>query len=324
MNTMADLQSEYLFAEPIPDIPPALNPQQERARAMAGTPADRAQYVLDVPIAFDEYRRANKYIDALLARAKVAKKPGGLWIIGEGGRGKSFILERLLKRLKPIEGDHRRLCPVLYLTFEARPNIGEIYIRLLMQLGQDPRSLKGLNLKELRDTLRDAVQTAGVLLIAFDEAQHLWVLASKKGKGDAGGALGATLKRLYETLGVAFIFVGTPPLDEIRRQDEQTTRWPGLSFLKAFSFNEEFLGILSTLDECLPMPEKANLIDSKLSKAIFDSCRGSFRLLKMLLAEAVRSASQKGKPRISLEHLAEAHFLVHCSEETPFGPVPLN
>lgn len=324
MNTMADLHSEHLFAEPTPATAPALDPEQERARAMAGTPEVRAQYVLDVPIAFDEYRRANKYIDALLSRAKVTKKPGGLWIIGEGGRGKSFILERLLKRLKPLEGDHRRHCPVLYLTFEARPSIGEIYILLLTQLGQDPRSLKRLNLKELRHTLRDAVQTAGVLVIAFDEAQHLWVLATKKSKGDAGGALGATLKRLYDFLGVAFVFIGTPPLDEIRRQDEQTTRWPGLSFLNAFSYNEEFLGVLSTLDQCMPMLEKADLIDKKLSKEIFDSCRGSFRLLKMLLAEAVRIASQKGKKGISREHLAEAHFLVHCSEETPFGAVPLN
>ena len=136
MKKISDLHSEHLFAEPALDVTAALDPQQERARAMAGTPDERAQYVMDVPIAFDDYRRANKYIDALLARAKVAKKPGGLWIIGEGGRGKSFILERLLKRLKPIEGDHRRLCPVLYLTFEARPNIGEIYIRLLMQLAR--------------------------------------------------------------------------------------------------------------------------------------------------------------------------------------------
>ncbi|RKT58787.1 TniB protein [Azonexus fungiphilus] len=324
MNTMADLHSEHLFAEPTSTTTPALDPIKERTRAMAGSPDDRAQYVLDVPIAFDEYRRANKYIDALLARAKVSKKPGGLWIIGEGGRGKSFILERLLKRLKPVEGDHRRLCPVLYLTFEARPSIGEIYIRLLMQLGQDPRSLKGLSLKELRDTLRDAVKTTGVLLIAFDEAQHLWILASRKIKGDAGGALGATLKRLYDFLGVAFVFIGTPPLDEIRRQDEQTTRWPGLSFIKAFSYNDEYLGVLATLDQCLPMPEKANLIDSELSKSIFDSSRGSFRLLKMLLADAVRIASRKGNKRISREDLAEAHFLVHCSEETPFGPVPLN
>lgn len=56
MNSMVDLHSEHLFAEPTPAIVPALDPQQERARAMAGTPDERAQYVLDVPIAFDEYR----------------------------------------------------------------------------------------------------------------------------------------------------------------------------------------------------------------------------------------------------------------------------
>jgi hypothetical protein len=292
--------------------------------AMAGTPDDRAQYVLDVPIAFDEYRRANKYLDALLDRSKVSSKPGGLWIIGEGGRGKSFILERLLKRLKPIEGNHRRHCPVLYVTFESRPSIGEIYVRMLIQLGQDPRSLGKLSLKELRDTLKNAVEATGVLLIAFDEAQHLWVLLSKRSKGDAGGTLGAALKRLYDFLGVAFVFIGTPPLHEIRCQDDQTTRWPGVSFLKAFQYNNEYLGVLATLDECLPMPEKAGLICPNLSAEIFESCRGSFRLLKMLLADAVRIASREGAQCISRQHLAEAHFLVHCAEETPFGPVPAN
>lgn len=320
----ADLKSDHLFGEPYSSTIEPLDPLMERARALAGTPDDRAQYVLDVPVAFDEYRKANRYIDALLARAKVSRKPGGLWIIGEGGRGKSFILERLLKRLKPVEGNHRRHCPVIYITFESRPSIGEIYIRLLLQLGQDPHSLKRLSLKELRETLKDAVKTAGVLLIAFDEAQHLWVLASKKNKGDAGGTLGATLKRLYDFLGVACIFIGTPPLDEIRRQDEQTTRWPGLTYLKAFQFNDEFLGVLATLDECLPMPKKSGLIDPKLSNEIFVSSRGSFRLLKILLAEAVRIASRKGDKCILRIHLAEAHFLVHCSEETPFGPVPAN
>lgn len=319
-----DLESEHLFAEGKEQTVNAINPKEERALAMAGGPDDRAQYVLDVPVAFDGYRKANKYIDALLARAKVSSKPGGLWIIGEGGRGKSFILERLLKRLKPVEGEHRRYCPVLYITFESRPSIGEIYIRLLIQLGQDPRSLKGLTLKELRDILKDAVGTAGVLLIAFDEAQHLWVLSTKKSKDDAGGTLGAALKRLYDFLGVAFVFIGTPPLDKIRSRDQQSTRWPGLSFLQAFQFNDEFLGILAALDECLPMPQKANLIDPNLSKQIFESSRGSFRLLKMLLAEAVRIASQSGAKLISQGHLAEAHFLVHCAEETPFGNLSAN
>lgn len=319
----ADLNSEHLFGAPPPPVTtaPVLTPRQERDRVMTGTPEDRAKYVLEVPIAFDEYRRANRYLESLLARSKSSSKPGGLWIIGEGGRGKSFILQRLLMRLKPVEGDHSRQCPVLFLTFEACPKISEVYVRLLLQLGQDPRSLGRMTLPELRDTLHDAVEAAGVLLIAFDEAQHLWVRKSNR-SGDAGGTLGAALKRLYDHLGVAFVFIGTPPLNEIRRQDEQTTRWPGLTFLKAFSFDQEFLGVLAALDECMPMPERANLATPKLAQAIFDSCRGSFRLLKMLLAEAVRIASQKGKKSVSRAHLAEAHFLVHCSEATPFGPVP--
>jgi len=323
MNSV-DLDSEYIFAEPTSPVEAPLSPIQERANAMAGTPDERAQYVIDVPIAFDDYRRANKYIDALLARAKVSKAPGGYWIIGGGGLGKSFIVQRLLKRHKPVEGDHRRHCPVLYMTFESRPNISEVYVRLLLLLGQDPRTITGMSPRDLRETLSDAVKTAGVLLIAFDEAQHLWVLASKNNKKDAGGTMGAALKRLYDDLGVAFIFSGTSPLDEIRRQDDQTTRWPGSSHLKPFEFNNEFFGILAALDQCLPMPEKANLIDPERSLQIFNSCRGNFRLLKKLLSEAVRIASREGEKRILIKHFADAHFFVHCSEDTPFGPVSAN
>ena len=110
-------------------------------------------------------------------------------------------------------------------------------------------------------------------------------------------------------------------LDEIRQTDSQTTRWPGVVHLRPFSYDDQFLSLLATLDECLPMPEHANLASPEISLKIHQSCCGNFRLLKMLLAEAVRVASQVSAACITLPHLATAHFLVHCMEETPFGRI---
>ena len=296
-----------------------LDPNEERERVLSGSPEQRAQFTLDVPIAFEEYRKANLYIDALLKRAKTTRRPGGLWIIGDGGRGKTFIIQRLLIRLKPREDTHHRHCPVLYLHFEARPSQGEIYTRLLLQLGQDPRSLHSMSIQDLKGTLRKAIKTTGVLLIAFDEAQHLWVMSGKKPSVSAGGSIGAAIKVLYDDLGVAFVFLGTSSLEDALRMDTQTTRWPGVIHLAPFSFDNRFLALLATLDECLPMPKQATLTSEIFAKAIFESCKENFRLLKMLLAEAVREASREGAEMLTLQHFAKAHFLVHCSEETPFG-----
>lgn len=298
-----------------------LDPNEERERALAGTPEQRAQFTLDVPIAFEEYRKANLYIDALLMRAKTTKRPGGLWIVGDGGRGKTFIIQRLLKRLKPREDTYCRHCPVLYLHFEARPSQGEIYTRLLLQLGQDPRSLRSMSIQDLKETLRKAIKTAGVHLIAFDEANHLWVMSAKKHSGSAGGSIGAAIKVLYDDLGVAFVFLGTSSLEDVLQMDSQTTRWPGIIRLPPFLFDNRFLALLATLDECLPMPKQAGLASENLAKAIFESCKANFRLLKMLLAEAVREASREGAEMLTFQHFAKAHFLVHCSEETPFGSI---
>lgn len=63
-----------------------LDPNEERKKALAGTPEQRAQFTLDVPIAFEEYRKANLYIDALLMRAETTKYPGGLWIVAQWER----------------------------------------------------------------------------------------------------------------------------------------------------------------------------------------------------------------------------------------------
>lgn len=314
-----DLSSGHLLDSIDHDMELCVDPHEERQCALSGPPDDRAQFTLDVPIAFDGYRNANSYIEALLARSRITNRPGGLWIIGEGGCGKTFILERLLKRLKPREDRFRRYCPVLYLHFAARPSEGEIYTRLLLQLGQDPRSLRSMSILELKSTLKSAIKTAGVLLIAFDESQHIWLMTKGRSTSTAGGTIGSAIKLMYDDLGVGFVFLGTTQLDEIRQTDSQTTRWPGVVHLRPFSYDDQFLSLLATLDECLPMPEQANLANPEISLKIHQSCRGNFRLLKMLLAEAVRAASQVSAAYITLPHLAMAHFLVHCAEETPFG-----
>lgn len=299
---------------------PTLTPQELRAAALAGTPAERAEFTRTISISVDGYRHANDFVDALLDRSARSPRPGGLWLLGDGGVGKSFILEAVYRRHPPSESQTKRHCPILSLSFSSRPSESEILLTVLLQLGQNPKSIRYQNNAELMDHVVDAVSTGGALAILFDEAHHLWLNTSAKRVTDRmGGRLGDFLKRFYDRTGLAYIFAGTNGLHDLLDADSQaSTRWPGTLRLHPFADDEKFRGLLAALDMAIPMPKPAGLTTDSLASRIFESTKGNFRNLKTLLAQAVYIAASEGAHLISEAHLARAHFLTFCSETTPF------
>lgn len=299
---------------------PTLTPQELRAAALAGTPAERAEFTRTISISVDGYRQANDFVDALLDHSARSQRPGGLWLIGDGGVGKTFILDGVHRRHPPFESQTKRHCPILSLSFSSRPSESEILLSILLQLGQNPKSIRYQNNAELMDKVVDAVSAGGALAALFDEAHHLWINASAKRVTDRrGGRLGDFLKRFYDLTGLAYIFAGTNGLQELLDVDSQArTRWPGTLRLHPFEDDEKFRGLLDALDQAIPMPEPAGLATDPMASKIYASTKGNFRNLKTLLSQAVYIAASEGAPRITQAHLARAHFLTFCSETTPF------
>ena len=89
-----DLQTESLFAKDDTQgaHAPSL-PRELRAAAMRGSPEQRADYARSVSIEVPGYRMALRFMDGLLEKANRSKYPGGLWIVGDGGQGKTFVLQ---------------------------------------------------------------------------------------------------------------------------------------------------------------------------------------------------------------------------------------
>lgn len=318
----ADFLTDPLFSERVGPPPALMSPAERRAAALAGTPEERAEFTRTVSINVDGYRVASQFVENLVNRSRRTDRPGGLWLLGEGGVGKSFVLESIYERHQPWETLEARCCPVLTLSFDARPAESDILLSLLLQLGQHPGSLSYQKNADLRDILLDAFPACGVLAILFDESHHLWLSTQAKRVVDRiGGRLGDFLKRLYDTSGLAFIFAGTPGLERLYETDSQAkTRWPGMLKLELFGNDAKFRGLLATLDEALPMPELSGLSEEPLATQLHESTRGNFRLLKNLLADAVLLAASEGAPKLTAIHLAQAHFQTFCTEITPFGP----
>lgn len=290
-----------------------------REEVLLGTPEQKYAYVECVPIHVESFTQSREFIDALFERSKRTNRPGGLWILGDGGVGKSFILNDIHERYIPIDTETARTTPVLSLTFDERPAVSNILIQLLLQLGQDPDLLHYKKNADLQHYLVDAIPECGTLAILFDEAHHLWLHTSAKRNLDRrGGILGDFLKQLYDKTSVAYIFSGTPGLVDICDSDHQArTRWSGTLRLKPFELNEKFIGLLMAIDHALPFPELSGLAEIDIATKLYQSTKGNFRLLKRLLAEAVFLAAKDNAPKLSTKYLAQAHFRVFCDGENP-------
>lgn len=317
-----DIQTRSLFTEPDVQVSdPRRTPMQLREDAMKGGASARSEYARSVSIGVPGYRLALEFMEGLLEKAKRTQQPGGLWILGDGGQGKSFVLQSFLRRHPPVQSVERLTYPVLYLRFAGRPAESDILLTILLMLGQNPETLTYQKNHELRDLVVAAMNQCGVRVILFDESQHVWLHVNRNRQKDRlGGPLGDFLKSLYDESGVGYVFAGTPGLKEFKDIDSQAaTRWPGILELSQFDNDKHFTGLLVALDEALPMEQPAELARPDLQQKIYETCGGNFRLLKNFIAEAVHEASASGSESILMHHLAKAHFQTFCSGKNPFA-----
>lgn len=300
-----------------------LSSKELRLIAMSGTPSDRAEFTRTVTITVDGYRRSMKVMEQLLQRAERTKCPGGLILTGDGGEGKTFILQKFLQA-HPIEEKTEYIkCPALMLPLSWRPSVSDILLMILISLGYPPSMIRTQTNSEFQKLVIRALINCEVRMLIFDEAQHLWLSASGKSSRPIermGKEVGEFLKSLYDQSGVAYVFSGTNGLKEYFRMDAQAnTRWSGSVQLYPFEDDERFREALMVLDEALPMECSSSLFTENLAPKIFLATRGNFRLLKNLLSEAVFVAATQGEKYVSEAHLAQSCFQLFGDEKTPFG-----
>jgi len=293
-----DFNSLHLF-ENIPlEIKDEISAEQVRQLVIERNDANEmAEFARTVPIMFDQYKEAIEYANNLLERKKRSSKPGGVWYLGEGGCGKSFILEYILKTNPPHESTFLRKCPILYIVFSSTPTERSILQTLLKQLGQNEQLMAAQSNDKLEETLIHALKVAQTLAILGDEAHHLWLNI----KASQASNL---IKRIYDQSGVAFVFSGIPTLYQTLSDDPQvSTRWKGVFNLSQFQLGPEFEDVLAALDEAIPMQKISNL--DRMAEKIHLITQGNLRNLKDFISEAVFLAAT-GKSEIILPYLHQA------------------
>lgn len=299
-----------------------ITPQEARQRALSGTPADRAEFFRTIRVETDQFKFSYDFITNLVERANRTKKPGGLWLIGDGGTGKSFLLDKIYSQYSPIETELSRIVPVLSISLNDNTLESSIWISMLLQLGQDPELLHYKNNDDLMDQAAEALKTAETRAILFDESHNIWLTTkgNLRVKDRSGGTIGGKLLSFYDDTGVAIILAGTPGLEKVLELNDKQplTRWEGKIRLTEFAFDGKFLALLAAFDEAMPFAEKSDLAQEGRAKKIHVATKGNFRSLKNFLAEAVFLAAESNSPCVTDKHLRQAYYQNYGLQPNPF------
>jgi hypothetical protein len=300
-------------------LPPP-DPAEMRCRLIElGSPAEKAEFTKQTAINVPKLLLAKDYTSALFDRVGATRSPGGLWLFGEGGTGKTFIFESLIKANRPSDSLVRRTVPLLYLPLAGRPAIRDMLIGLFVQLGQHPEAFGRITNDALERDLLEALVVCGTKGVLIDEAHHIYLSATTRRVDRYGGVLGDFIKRFYDRSEIAFVFAGSAGLEAAYENDRQlSTRWSGRIHLHPFRYDDEFIAVLNALDELVPLPERCGFGSGALPEQLFEACAGSFRTLKALVSSAVYIAAGEDAHRIHKRHLQRAYFLTFCKTDGPF------
>lgn len=227
----------------------------------------------------------------------------GMLIWGPTGTGKSTIAKVYELQHPREEAADRTLVPVLRIELPGQPTAKALGETILLAL-RDPLPHAGS--AEFRlNRVRKLLKECGVQLLLFDEVQHLTDNLNSRDRNIAAD----TLKNLMNDTGIPCVFIGTPSCRGYFVENQQLGRRcsPKLG-IEPFRFKEvgeqkEFLRLLKSLHDKLPLVGPSALIDRAVAPSLYFASFGLLGILVQLIESALRDTLLSGGTRLEREAL---------------------
>jgi len=246
------------------------------------------------------YSRAKEVLERmeeLLSYPRVTRMPNML-LVAQSFNGKTTILERFMTLHAP-EADpnkDRNSCPVVSVEAPPKPDIGDLYIRILdfIQAPYKPRSAPSENYSQIKKLFK----ALDVRMLIVDEIHHL-IAGSLKRQQEFRNAL----KSLGNETSVSLVVAGIPDAYNAFSTDPQMlSRFTPIE-LPLWRTDKEFGSLLATLEQRLPLRRPSNLKDPQLMLALHTRSEGTVGdmhdLVKELSIEAIKTKTE----RITLDRI---------------------
>jgi hypothetical protein len=227
-------------------------------------------------------------------------KPRNLAILGEAGIGKSTVATKVVSACRRFLGSEMHENTILELRLSSKASISSMAEDVLSLLGDE--HFKRIDPAIAEKRIIAWLKGSRVKIVMIDEAHHLL-----HGKGVKGRYyLAESLKNIGDLANVIFIFVGTPELGDLVKENKQFARRLRTYLrLRPFDWADDdgqanLLRLLHAVDKALGFSTLAGLDVGDLPLRIYQAFSGVPGVTIEFLIEAAKAAYDRGKTKLEL------------------------
>jgi Cdc6-like AAA superfamily ATPase len=257
-------------------------------------------------IRLPQVKRVTDRAEQLYLHRCNSEEPEHLMVLGESGVGKSRLLVKFAESKPPVQHQHFREIPVLYVEVPVACTIKKLATEMLKALGS-PFWNRGTEQDRTHQVLT-LLPECRVRLVILDEVNHLL----DRGQYTTHYAVGDWIKQLSDKARVSFILAGTPVVEELRRTNEQlrgrfgeVMELPPLSLTTADD-QTTFKGALNVFQQLLAEVDSVSLTSPAMVKSFAYATGGRLRALRAVLVGALEIAAKQPSQALTIETLQQA------------------
>lgn len=228
-------------------------------------------------------------------------RPRCMALVGDGGSGKSTILDRFIQANDGAQGSTQL---VAYCVMPAAPYLAELKITVMSVLGLPMLAAGRRSLVGADDQIKRAVGEMRLRVLVLDEAQHIGNLPKVE-----RAIAWDWLKWLSTTCRISVVVVGMPSIAEMVKADLQLrTRFRAYK-LDNFAFGPALKQFLEASERSYPLRLASNLGSDGMQRrvlkesAAMDRVAGIKASVNQILEAAAVDAVLTGRERIDVSNL---------------------
>lgn len=246
------------------------------------------------------YPRAVEVLDdleVLLTHPRTHRMPNRL-IVGATNNGKTAIAREFLSQHAPLcrIEDEADYVPVVYIQAPPVPDERRFNATLLDQL-RIPHKINERADRMARQFL-DTAPLLGVRMLMVDEIHHVLAGTPQKQR-----AFLNVLKFLGNELQISIVALGTDSALFALESDAQLANRFVPMALPEWKMNREFLCLLASFEETLPLRKPSHLVEIKLATHVLSMSEGTIGEIATLLQAAAIKAIESKEEHITISLL---------------------
>lgn len=255
--------------------------------------AERISYIRSPRwIGYPKAQEALDRLEDLLTRPKAHRMPN-LLIIGDTNNGKTMLAKRFCSRHPPDDNPdgEAAVVPVLFVQAPPVPDESRFYNAILELLFAPYKPGDRADRKQFQAI--KLLRAVGLRMLVIDEIHHMLAGTMTKQKVFLN-----VIKYLGNELEVPIVGVGTRDAFRAMQTDLQLSNRFDRVMLPLWANDDEYLRLLATFEQAIPLRHPSNLVDGALADKIYSMTEGYLGEIARLLQDAAVEAVESRQERI--------------------------